>query len=427
MGTRGEDKIFKLCKVNTMNPNYLLWINIFFTTLLFSSSVCLSDQYPEQGTDRCIAGSPQTPPGIWLPKDTCSLGHHVIQGTLTCEEKQEGSFTGPFLPECTNGRLEQGTSTCDTRYPKANAGADITTHIGKTITIIGSGTDTDGMIVSYDWKNGSILLSDSASFDYTPIQEGQETLTLTVMDDDSLKASDTMVVTAVPNEPPVADAGSNQIVIVSTVTNLNGSGSYDPDGNSNLLDFNWTMTQKPPGSMASLSDRNIVNPTFTADMEGNYTVALIVNDGRDNSQVSDVNITTTKNIALHKFVDALTNTVHGSPQDITDGNLSNIWYCYKYPSDWTQSFILDLKSTYSIEEYKFQTSQVNDLVIESSLDGVNWTKQHELFGLVDPNPPQDIIVAPAYQARYLRYTGTRTVSSGWVGMMEFEVDGTLVP
>lgn len=75
---------------------------------------------------------------------------------------------------------------------------------------------------------------------------------------------------------PVADAGSDQIVPPGSAVVLDGSGSYDPDNDP--LTYLWTLAA-PEGSNAVLSDAAVVNPTFTADIEGIYVARLVVNDG----------------------------------------------------------------------------------------------------------------------------------------------------
>ncbi len=78
--------------------------------------------------------------------------------------------------------------------PTVDAGADINVTLGNSITITGSGSDSDGTIVSYEWKIEDRVLSNDAKFDYTPDTKGVDILTLTVTDDDGAKASDSMKV-----------------------------------------------------------------------------------------------------------------------------------------------------------------------------------------------------------------------------------------
>ncbi|NOR55671.1 MAG: choice-of-anchor F family protein [Sulfurovum sp.] len=81
--------------------------------------------------------------------------------------------------------------------PTANAGEDRFVFVLNPMLIIGSGTDGDGSIVSYEWKEGTTVLATTAAFTYIPNALGGHTLTLTVTDDGGLTATDSMTVTAV--------------------------------------------------------------------------------------------------------------------------------------------------------------------------------------------------------------------------------------
>jgi len=65
------------------------------------------------------------------------------------------------------------------------------------------------------------------------------------------------------NDPPVADAGPDQTVKTSALVTLDGSGSYDPDGDLSLKYF-WTQYDGPP---VILSNAAIPSPTFIAPHE----------------------------------------------------------------------------------------------------------------------------------------------------------------
>lgn len=90
------------------------------------------------------------------------------------------------------------------------------------------------------------------------------------------------------NTPPVANAGVTQNVTTGTVVTLDGSGSRDVNNQS--LTYLWQMTSTPAGSLAALSSSTSAKPSFTADLSGTYTVSLVVNDGKANSQTSVVTI-----------------------------------------------------------------------------------------------------------------------------------------
>jgi MYXO-CTERM domain-containing protein len=100
-------------------------------------------------------------------------------------------------------------------------------------------------------------------------------------------AADTVNIIAV-NNPPVANAGSNQTVARGATVTLQGSGS-DADGDP--LTFAWTLPTRPATSTAVLSNANTPTPTFVADKVGDYIASLKVNDTHVDSAPSTVTIT----------------------------------------------------------------------------------------------------------------------------------------
>jgi hypothetical protein len=92
------------------------------------------------------------------------------------------------------------------------------------------------------------------------------------------------------NGPPIASAGPDQNVPVGSIVQLNGAASSDPEASP--LTYQWILNTRPAGSSAVLSNPNIVNPTFVADLPGTYIAQLVVNDGLVNSASDTVTITT---------------------------------------------------------------------------------------------------------------------------------------
>lgn len=91
------------------------------------------------------------------------------------------------------------------------------------------------------------------------------------------------------NTAPVANAGVDQSVLTNAVVTLDGSKSSD--ANSDPLTYAWTLTAKPAGSSAVLTDSTSAKPMFTADSAGAYVASLIVNDGKINSSAATVKVT----------------------------------------------------------------------------------------------------------------------------------------
>jgi hypothetical protein len=85
------------------------------------------------------------------------------------------------------------------------------------------------------------------------------------------------------NFPPVAQvAVPYQAVFVGDKVMLDGSGSYDPDGDA--LNYFWDISEEPVGSSISLSGPASPYPQFTPTHAGNYKFELTVDDG---GQITD--------------------------------------------------------------------------------------------------------------------------------------------
>ncbi len=94
------------------------------------------------------------------------------------------------------------------------------------------------------------------------------------------------------NRAPVASAGADLAVSANLPVQLDGSQSSDPDGDP--ITYSWTLTP-PAGSAAALDEPTSETPSFTPDVAGQYTVALVVNDGKDDSAADGATITAEDN------------------------------------------------------------------------------------------------------------------------------------
>ena len=110
--------------------------------------------------------------------------------------------------------------------------------------------------------------------------DGMSVGAVTTFTFDNVTSNHTVEVTfAIDNSPPIANAGLDQNVITGQAVTLNGSKSYDPEGD--MITFRWTFVQVPAGSSvtdSSLSDATSAKPQFTPDLNGAYRLQLIVND-----------------------------------------------------------------------------------------------------------------------------------------------------
>jgi len=114
------------------------------------------------------------------------------------------------------------------------------------------------------------------------------------------------------NAAPLADAGLDLNVETGTLVVLDGSGSSDPEGGT--LTYSWTLVSKPAGSSVSLLEPTLVNPSFTADLDGSYLLSLVVSDTTMTSTADTVTIT-----AATTNFSPVANA--GPDQNITTGSL----------------------------------------------------------------------------------------------------------
>jgi hypothetical protein len=179
--------------------------------------------------------------------------------------------------------------------PTANAGPDQTVtdtngNGSESVTLNGSGSsDTDGTIVSYEWREGASVIGTGASPTIS-FAVGTHTVTLQVTDDDGATATDTVVITVnpappPPNVPPTANAGPDQTVTDtngngSESVTLNGSGSSDTDGT--IVSYEWREGAAVIGTGAS--------PTISFAV-GTHTLTLQVTDD-DGATATDIVIVT---------------------------------------------------------------------------------------------------------------------------------------
>jgi len=194
------------------------------------------------------------------------------------------------------------------------------------------------------------------------------------------KVADTFV-SNTNNNIPVANANIDQNVNTTATVTLDGSTSSD--ANSDSLTYKWSITSKPTGSTATLSDATVAKPIFTADVDGAYVFSLVVNDGTIDSLADTVTVTattansapvanagTTQNIATTSTV-----TLNGSASsDANSNSLTYSWSLTSIPSgsnatltNFTSvnpTFIADLDGSYIAQLI------VNDGTVNSVADTV---------------------------------------------------------
>lgn len=178
--------------------------------------------------------------------------------------------------------------------PVANAGPDKAARIGQDVTLNGSASfDPDGDPLNYAWTlssqpmgSSAVLARVSSPFAVlTPDVEGDYKVDLVVSDGNSSSKVDSVVISTL-NTRPLANAGLSRGYILGESLVLDGSLSSDEDGDP--LSFRWHIVAAPKGSTANLSHADKSRANITPDINGDYVVALIVNDGNVDSEASTV-------------------------------------------------------------------------------------------------------------------------------------------
>jgi hypothetical protein len=170
--------------------------------------------------------------------------------------------------------------------PTANAGTGQTVHVGLPVTLDGSrSSDPAGLPITYQWTfasrpaGSSAVLSNPTNVNptFTSDVPGDYVVQLVVTNSAGSSSAPATVSLSTTNTAPVVNAGPDQAIsVIGTSVHLDGSQSYDPDGDP--LTFAWSFTSLPKGSTATLVGAATARPTFVADRHGTYVAQLVVND-----------------------------------------------------------------------------------------------------------------------------------------------------
>jgi len=174
--------------------------------------------------------------------------------------------------------------------PVSNAGTDQSVPLGTSaVTLSGAGSYTEGNeTLSYVWTlvskpTASALtlgeLGVTASVVFSPDVAGEYVCSLVVMGVASGASSDPDFITVfIGDSLPKADAGEDIVTRVGKMVTLNPAILPNPKTGS-LLQYQWAILSKPTGSTAALNNVNYYNPSFVADVVGDYILELRVTDG----------------------------------------------------------------------------------------------------------------------------------------------------
>ena len=195
-------------------------------------------------------------------------------------------------------------------------------------------------------------------------------------------------VISIANQDPVADAGPDQMVTTKQVT-LNGSASYDPDGE--IVSYEWDFGDSTTG--------NGVTVQHTYAVDGTYTVTLTVTDDFDaeDEDTAQIIVDTTSpqttldlngtlgahgwyitNVTVTLTVNETVSGINGTYYKVDDGN----WTLYQTP------FVISDEGTHTLQYY--------------SNDNAGNTEQvHNVTIKIDKTAPTATLVTPEEKRVYI--------------------------
>ncbi|MDF1798999.1 MAG: Ig-like domain-containing protein, partial [Planctomycetota bacterium] len=195
-------------------------------------------------------------------------------------------------------RVTDGTSTstdtvtvsvaANDDAPSAEAGPNQAVAELDLVSLSGSGTDPEGVGLSYNWVQVSgptVVLDDpsAASPSFTApegLANTELVFELQVTDGANTSTDTISVSVAADNDAPSASAGSDQAVDELSTVVLSGSGT-DPEGEG--LTYTWTQVS---GTPVVLDDPSAASPTFDAPeglVNSDLVFQLQVSDGTNTS------------------------------------------------------------------------------------------------------------------------------------------------
>ena len=198
------------------------------------------------------------------------------------------------LAACSSGSGSDGNNAGGNQLPIVDAGAPRDVSEFDNVAFNGTASDGDGDALTYQWEqesgtavtinNATTLNADFDAPDVlatdTPVVLG---FRLTVSDGTGSR-SDTVNVTVNDvglgaNSPPTADAGSDSSVLEFVDVDLDGTGSFDPDGTA--LTYAWVQTAGPDVVIAdsNMALASFTSPDVTPGVTEQLTFELTVDDG----------------------------------------------------------------------------------------------------------------------------------------------------
>lgn len=179
----------------------------------------------------------------------------------------------------------------ENRCPVAVVPESLSVYRGTAVLLDGGASyDEDNDTLMFRWcvveqpEESRCLIEggDTSQCTFTPDIPGTYGIRLRVSDG-LCESSPRDLTLKVANRVPLAHVSAPATVHAGTTVMLDGSTSYDPDGDT-LRDYRWSLTMRPAGSTTELIGSGEQVVSLHADVPGVYEVQLVVSDGYDESE-----------------------------------------------------------------------------------------------------------------------------------------------
>jgi dienelactone hydrolase len=294
------------------NPNLYQWLMSYSNTINKGNKIPVANagvDVTRSGTGFVLTGS-----GSDIDGSIVSYAWSQISGPSTA------TLTNKITPSVTLANLVSGvymfslkvtdnSGNTDTDYiqvnmsaniiPVSNAGADVSVTLPlASVSITGSGSDTDGTIISYAWHKVSgptVTLAGATTpvLNVSVLTPSTFTFRLTVKDNKGATKSDDMILTvhaSTINVLPLVNAGSDKTITLPTNSVSFTGAASDSDGT--ITAYAWT---KISGSTATLSGTTTPTLNVSALLAGSYVFRFTVTDDGGGKKYDDVSLTVLTN------------------------------------------------------------------------------------------------------------------------------------
>jgi len=190
----------------------------------------------------------------YFEKSDFGEGEHII--VLTVVDSNGVTSTDTLVLRVSNTHINENNETVEDVITSPNliakAGADVNVSVNDIVVLDASeSSDKEGKIVSYEWREGSTLLSITVTFSKSDFSEGVHAITLTITSDNGNRDTDKVVVNVLAteidnnssdeiiltNQSLIANAGEDISVREGVLVSLSASKSSGSDGS--IVSYVW--------------------------------------------------------------------------------------------------------------------------------------------------------------------------------------------